>query len=178
VIDSLGGEEDVVHEAILLSSGARPLIRFERDLPESIDVVWTAVTDPEAMRSWFPTRVEIDEWKVGAAITHHFDEHDVDPLAGTVIEWQPPRRVVFTWGDDPITFDLTPASEDATVFVLTEELNAAHAARNAAGWESCLDRLQYGRETESWTTRFDRYAAAFEPVLGQQEGPPENFVVA
>ena len=58
------------------------------------------MTDPEAMRSWFPTRVEIDEWKVGAAITHHFDEHDVDSTGGTVID-QPPRRVVFTWGDDP-----------------------------------------------------------------------------
>ena len=31
-----------------------------------------------------------------------------------------------------------------TTFVLTEELGASHAARNAAGWDTCLDRLQGG----------------------------------
>jgi hypothetical protein len=63
------------------------------------------------------------------------------------------------------------------VFVLTEELGAAIAARNAAGWETCLDRLEHGDsdEVEPWKPRFDRYVAAFEPVLGHQEGPPEGY---
>jgi uncharacterized protein YndB with AHSA1/START domain len=166
-----------VSEATLVSVGARAVIRLERLLPQSIDVVWTAATDPKEMRTWFPTRVEIDGWKVGATFTHHFDEHDVGPLPGTVIEWQPPHRVSFTWGEDAITFHLTGA-EGGTIFVLTEELSAAHAARNAAGWDSCLDRLQFQREIESWTTRFERYAAIFEPVLGPQEGPPKSFEVS
>jgi hypothetical protein len=76
---------------------------------------------------------------------------------------------------DTITFDLTPSPQGGTTFVLTEQLSAAHAARNAAGWESCLDRLEFERETETWTARFTHYAEVFEPVLGPQEGPPENF---
>jgi uncharacterized protein YndB with AHSA1/START domain len=167
-----------VNEATLLSVGARPVIQFERRLPHSIDSVWAAVIDPVQMRAWFPTRIEIDGWKIGATLTHHFDEHDVAPLPGVVLDWQPPHRVRFTWGDDPITFELTAASEGGTNFVLTEELSAAHAARNAAGWECCLDRLQFGRERESWTNRFERYAAIFEPVLGHQDGPPESFDVS
>jgi uncharacterized protein YndB with AHSA1/START domain len=166
-----------VSGAILLSTGARPQVQLERHLPQSIDVLWTALTDPDAMRSWFPTRIEVDEWKVGATLTHHFDEHDVDPLPGTVSEWQPPRRVRFTWGVDEITFEVTGAPDGGTTFVLIEELGAANAARNAAGWESCLDRLQFGREIESWTTRFNRYVAEFEPVLGHQDGPPAGFDV-
>jgi uncharacterized protein YndB with AHSA1/START domain len=167
-----------MNDATLLSSGNRPVLRFERHLPRSIDDVWRAVTDPHEMVSWFPTRIEISEWKVGASLTHHFDEHDIDPLPGTVLEWQPPHRVSFTWGDDTITFELSVAADNETIFVLTEELSAPRAARNAAGWESCLDRLEFKREAESWTARFQHYTAAFEPLLGPQEAPPEQFDVS
>jgi len=39
---------------------------------------------------------------------------------------------------------------------------------------ACLDRLELGREREAWKTRFDRYSAEFEPVIGHQDGPPEG----
>jgi uncharacterized protein YndB with AHSA1/START domain len=159
-------------EAILVKTGARPIIRFQRHLPNPVDWVWRAVTDPAEMRSWFPTRIEIDEWRVGARLVHHFDELDVDPLPGTVLEWDPPSRVRFTWGTDTIGFELTPAPDGGTVFVLTEELSANIAARNAAGWEVCLDRLQLGGDPAAWKPRFDRYVSTFEPILGHQDGPP------
>lgn len=161
-------------EATLLRAGERPVLRFERTLARPVDDVWRAVTDPDEMRSWFPTRLVLDEWKVGAAITHVFEEHDIDPIPGTVLEWDPPHRVRFTWGEDTIGFELRPAPGGGTTFVLTEELGATIAARNAAGWEVCLDRLEHGRADglEPWQPRFDRYVAAFEPVLGRQEGPP------
>jgi uncharacterized protein YndB with AHSA1/START domain len=52
--------------ATLIRAGARPILRFERHLPKPIEEVWRAVTDPTEMRAWFPTRIEIDEWKAGA----------------------------------------------------------------------------------------------------------------
>lgn len=164
-------------EATLLRAGDRPVLRFERHLDRPVEAVWRAVTDPEEMRAWFPTRIVVDEWRIGAEITHHFDEHDIDPLPGTVLEWDPPRRVRFTWGTDTIGFELAPAPDGGTVFVLTEELGASIAARNAAGWEVCLDHLERGTgsDLEPWQPRFDRYVAAFEPVLGHQEGPPEGY---
>jgi uncharacterized protein YndB with AHSA1/START domain len=165
-------------EATLLRAGARPILRFERHLPRPVDAVWRAVTDPAEMRVWFPTRIVIDEWKQGAQLTHHFDGHDIDPLPGTVLEWDPPHRVRFTWGPDTIGFELTAAPDGGTIFVLTEELSANAAARNAAGWEACLDRLELGQESEPWQPRFDRYASEFEPVLGHQDGPPEGYLDA
>jgi uncharacterized protein YndB with AHSA1/START domain len=164
-----------VSDATLLKAGARPVLRLERHLPKPVETVWRAVTDPTEMRAWFPTRIEIDTWKVGAELTHHFDEHDIDPLPGTVIEWDPPRRVSFTWGADTISFELTPAQDGGTIFVLTEELSANVAARNAAGWESCLDRLEHGAESGAWQPRFEQYVASFEPILGHQDGPPEGY---
>ena len=163
-------------EATLLRAGARPILRFERHLPRSIDEVWQAVTDPAEMRAWFPTRIDVEggQWKAGARLTHHFDGHDIDPLPGTVLEWEPPHRVRFTWGTDTIGFELTEAGDGGTIFVLTEELGASIAARNAAGWEVCLDRL-VNHQGEDWQPRFERYVAAFEPVLGPQEGPPQDW---
>lgn len=170
-------EEAIMSEGTLLTAGTRPVLRFERHLPRPPDAAWRAVTDPVEMRAWFPTRIEIGEWRVGARLTHHFDQHDVDPLPGTVLEWDPPRRVRFTWGSDTISFELAPAVGGGTLFVLTEELDANHAARNAAGWDGCLDRLQGAEDRDTWRTRFERYAAGFEPVLGPQDGPPEGVEV-
>jgi uncharacterized protein YndB with AHSA1/START domain len=121
-------------EVTLLRAGARPILRFERHLPRSID-----------------------------------------PLPGTVLEWDPPHRARFTWGTDTIGFELAPAPDGGTIFVLTEELSANAAARNAAGWGSCLDRLQHGQEREQWKDRFDRYTAELAPVLGHQDGPPAGY---
>ena len=164
-----------MNEATLQRTGDRPILRFERHLPKPIDEVWRAVTDPDEMRSWFPTRIEIDEWKVGATFRHHFDDHDIDPLPGEVMAYDPPRHISFTWGTDTISFTLAPADGGGTSFVLTEELGASIAARNAAGWEVCLDRLEHGGDGGDWKPRFDRYVATFEPTLGPQEGPPTGY---
>jgi uncharacterized protein YndB with AHSA1/START domain len=163
-------------EATLITAGHKPVLRFERFLPRPVEEVWQAVTDPTQMRAWFPTRIEIDRWEPGATITHHFDGQPVAPLPGKVLECSEPHRLVFTWGEDTIGFELSPA-EGGTLFVLTEELAAPHAARNAAGWEVCLERLVAGTVGEDWRPRFERYKTAFEPALGPQDGPPADVKV-
>ena len=158
-------------EATLINTEAKPILRFERFLPRPVQEVWRAVTDPEEMRTWFPTRIDIDRWEPGAALTHHFDGQSLPPLPGTVLECSEPHRLVFTWGEDTISFELSPAL-GGTTFVLTEQLGAAKAARNAAGWEVCLERLVAGTVREDWAPRFQRYSAAYQPLLGPQDGPP------
>jgi uncharacterized protein YndB with AHSA1/START domain len=163
-----------MNEATLISTGGKPLLRFERFLPRPVEEVWHAVTDPTELQAWFPTRIQIDRWEAGATLTHHFDGQPYGPLPGTVIECSEPHRLVFTWGEDTISFELS-AAEGGTTFVLSEELGASRAARNAAGWEVCLERLVEGVVGEDWTSRFERYSATFEPVLGPQEGLPTGI---
>jgi hypothetical protein len=71
-------------------------------------------------KSRLTIRIEIDHWKVGARLTHYFHQHEIDPLPDAVVEWDPPRQVRLTWGTDTIGFDLTPARDGGTIFVLTE----------------------------------------------------------
>src|SRR3954469_21266729 len=81
-----------MREATLISTGDRPVLRFERFLPRPVEEVWHAVTDPVEMRAWFPTRIEIDRWEAGASLTHHFDGQPLGPLPGSVIECSEPHR--------------------------------------------------------------------------------------
>ena len=98
------------------------------------------------------------------------ESHD---LFGTVLECDPPHVLAFTWGDETLRFELCP-EEGGTCLVLTDELDPPFAARNAAGWDVCLELLEGGdAQSYLWKTRFDCYVATFVPALGNQEGPPK-----
>lgn len=162
-------------DATLLTEGARPAVRLERLLPDAPAIVWRALTEREQLRSWFPSDliVEGGEWVVGAVLTFPFPPEVIDmTLTGKVLEVDEPNLLVFTWGEETLRFELSP-QRGGTRLVLIDELPASAAARNAAGWDACLDRLAgLDGAPEAWRPRFEAYAAAFEPVIGRQEGPP------
>lgn len=155
--------------------GTRAMIRFERELPDAPDVVWRAITDRGELKAWFPCDVIVDAWTAGAAIEFVFSEHDMT-LTGTVLEVDEPRLLAYTWGDDTLRFAVEPTPSGGTRLVLTDELGTSEAARNAAGWEICLERLA-GRSPAggAWRPLFDHYVASFERDLGPQLGPPPGF---
>ncbi len=168
-------------DATLLTDRARPAVRLERHLSDPPAVVWQALTEREQLRSWFPSDVIVDggRWEAGATITFPFPPEVMDlTLTGEVLEVDEPNLLAFTWGEDTLRFQLSPEG-DGTRLVLVDELPAHTAARTAAGWETCLDRLA-GIEPapDAWQPRFDRYAATFEPALGPQEGPPAGHTGA
>jgi uncharacterized protein YndB with AHSA1/START domain len=162
----------------LITDGARPAVRLERQLADPPGAVWRALTERDQLRSWFPCDVVIDggSWEVGRPITFLFPTDVMDmTLTGEVLEVDEPKTLVFTWGEEILRFELTPLS-GGTRLVLIDELPADAAARNAAGWENCLDRLAgLQPPPDAWRTRFAAYRAAFEPVVGLQEGPPAGY---
>ena len=164
-----------MNDATLITDRARPAVRLERQLPDPPPVVWQALTDREQLGSWFPCDVIVEggRWKVGAAITFPFPPEVIDiTLTGEVLEVDEPNALAFSWGDELLRFELTPQGH-GTRLVLIDELPPGAAARSAAGWDVCLDRLVgLDPARDAWQPRFDTYAAAFAPLLGPQEGPP------
>ena len=130
-------------DARLVTDRGRPAVRLERHLPDPPAVVWKALTEREQLRAWFPSDVIVSggRWEVGAAITFPFPPEVIDlTLTGEVLEVDEPYVLAFTWGEDRLRFELS-AEGDGTRLVLVDELPAGAAARNAAGWDTCLDRL-------------------------------------
>ncbi|GAA1995403.1 SRPBCC domain-containing protein [Catenulispora subtropica] len=153
-------------------------VRLERVLPDPPDVVWQALTEREQLKAWFPCDVIVagGVWEPGAAISFPFGpEPDALTLTGEVLEVREPELLAFTWAEETLRFELTPR-DGGTHLVLIDELRPGIAARNAAGWEVCLDRLA-GRAPadDAWRGLFERYTAAFAPTLGAQEGPPAGM---
>jgi uncharacterized protein YndB with AHSA1/START domain len=145
----------------------RPVVRFERTFPHSVAAVWEAITDPRQLERWFPTTAEFQSLEPGAQIAFRFPEDAYPPMSGEVRELRPRERLVFTWGDDELTFELEEreggkACRLAFSVVLDSE---DKAARDSAGWDSCLDRLDQvvagaapGRpSSDSWRAYYEEY---------------------
>ncbi len=165
-------------DATLITDRTRPAVRLQRDLPDPPELVWAALTEREQLREWFPCDVIVDggEWQVGAALSFPFPPDVIEmTLTGEVLAVDEPHALSFTWGDETLHFELSPRA-GGTRLLLIDELAADVAARNAAGWEICLDRLAGLRPAgDEWQRRFDSYASAFAPELGPQAGPPSGY---
>ena len=145
-----------------------PVVRFERTFPHAMSEVWEAITDPARLARWFPTTVEFDELRTGAGIVFRFEEDRFPAMSGAFREVSRPRRLSFTWGDDVLTFELEDRDGGAACrLALSVVLDSADkAARDAAGWDDCLDMLDrvVSGETpdklwkpDSWRARYDAY---------------------
>ena len=159
----------------------RPALSFERCLSHPVEVVWRAITEADELEHWFPSRVEVDELGPGAEMTFTFENMPIEDapmtMTGRVTELDPPRRFAFTWGEDHLRFELEPvADEDACVLRLTVLLDARDkAARDAAGWHVCLDRLEQRLGDNSgkgeWRGYYDEYqrrgVPAGAPIAGE-----------
>ncbi|MFC7381683.1 SRPBCC family protein [Sphaerisporangium rhizosphaerae] len=118
----------------------RPAVRFERVYDHPVERVWEAVATPGGLAHWFPSAVELEP-HAGGKITFSGDPN-LETMTGTVVTFEPPRRLAFTWGGDELHFYLEPAGDHGCRLTLVNVLERADtAARNAAGWTVCLAEL-------------------------------------
>jgi uncharacterized protein YndB with AHSA1/START domain len=156
-------------------AGDRWRLRFSRHLPHSAEKVWRALTEPEHTAAWFPTTFE-GELEPGAPLTfRHAGRVDLPPMTGELIVVEPPSVLEFTWGEDLLRFELTPDG-DGTRLTLTDIFDEhGRAARDGAGWHTCLARLAHelgGEPAEQWSDVHPLYVGKFGPEAATI-GPPQ-----
>lgn len=151
----------------------RPAVRFTRTYPHPIERVWQFVTEPAELAHWFPSQVEVD-LRPGGEIRFSFDPNTPDSV-GRVLAVDPPRHLSFEWDTDELRFDLEETDTGSTRFTLTNVLAEQDAAaRNAAGWQVCLDALDAAARgdeydgphtgaTSAWKSYYDTYVAQGVP---------------
>jgi uncharacterized protein YndB with AHSA1/START domain len=166
--------------ATIIADEGTTAIRLERALEVLPLDVWRSLTERERLRQWFPCDVLVlgSVWEVGAKISFIFPSEEIElTVHGVVLDIEVPYAVAYTWGDETLRFDVRPMNGGGTRLVLVDELDPRHAARNAAGWEVCLDRLSgTAPGAEAWSRHFAHYVGLFEAQLGPQEGPPAGHV--
>jgi uncharacterized protein YndB with AHSA1/START domain len=151
----------------------RPAVRFERTYPHPVSRLWAAITEPDELTHWFPSSVVMKQ-EVGGTIEFTGDPN-IGPTTGTVLVFDPPHRLAYTWGGDELHFHLAPHGEDECTLTLIDVLEADNAAaRNAAGWTVCLAELDkhiagrrangpHGEGAEAWQRLYESYIAAGMP---------------
>jgi uncharacterized protein (TIGR03086 family) len=123
---------------------------FEKSVlvPLSADETFTLITEPDRLRRWQVVTARVDLRAGGDYRWTIIPGHSV---AGTFIEVEPGRRVVFSWGwegsaDLPpgastVIITLEPAAGGTLVHLTHEGLTSEQEASHAAGWTHYLGRL-------------------------------------
>ena len=122
-------------------AGDVSILRFERRLAQPRERVWRAITEDAHLAAWFPTTMEGPR-RAGAALRFSFRHGEAPPFDGAVLAFDPPALLEIRWADDVLRFELQADGEGVTILRLAVTFpEHGKAARDAAGWHVCLDRL-------------------------------------
>jgi uncharacterized protein YndB with AHSA1/START domain len=150
-------------EGKLSVEGDRAVLNFERHLPFPIDVVWSAITDPQQRQRWFGVTTidpreggEIDMVAIGPPLPPERKR-----MTGRILVWDPPNVLEHEWKqpiveDGVVRYELT-ADGDGTLLRFTHRgLGVRNASGFLGGTHAYLDRLEAylgGDELPDWMTR-------------------------
>ncbi len=128
---------------VTTEADGRQRLEFHRSWPDPVEDVWSALTEPDRMARWIGT---YDGERAPGGTGTFTMTHEQEPVgeAVTVVECDPPRRLVVSWvGQDDWTVELDLWSEDGRTVLRFRQVFAADAdvADFAAGWHWYLDRF-------------------------------------
>jgi len=163
---------------ILVQHDDQWTLTFTRRLPHAPEKVWRAVTEPEHLAAWFPQE-SVGERRAGAAL--RFGTAGDDGFDGEMVVFEPPSVLEMTWGTDRLRIELQPDGT-GTLLTLTDTFSElGKAARDAAGWHECLDRLVCeldGTTPAAWGARWREVHPVYVERLGPKAstiGPPAGW---
>lgn len=162
----------------------RARLRFTRELDHPLEKVWRAITEPQHLAHWFPTTIE-GERAAGAPLRFDFPNGIAPAFEGEMLAFEPPRLMELRWGPDIVRLELRPSGEGTTLTLLDTLEERGKAARDGAGWHTCLDALaaqlrgeEDAREARmssaAWRSVHPEYVASFGPEAATI-GPPDGF---
>ncbi len=117
--------------------------------------VWEAITDANISASYWQ-RSNVSDWQVGSPWEHKFLDRPAD-VVGTVLESDPPRRLVTSWASpahahDPdrvsrCAFDIDDLGDKVRLTITHTELTEQGLRDVSAGWPAVLANLKTMLET-------------------------------
>jgi uncharacterized protein YndB with AHSA1/START domain len=119
--------------------------------------IWQALIDPEMTKEFWGRHRNQSDWKIGSAWRHeNYDDATDIAVAGTVVESDPPRRLVLTWArpnatDEAdisrVTFDIEEYMGSARLTVTHTDLSPEMLRNISGGWPAVLSSMKSLLET-------------------------------
>jgi uncharacterized protein YndB with AHSA1/START domain len=156
-------------------------LRFTRQLAHPVDKVWRALTQPDHLQAWFPQRIVGDLLTPGAVLRFEDPEDGPSGFEGRVVAVEPLALLEILWGTDTVRFEIIAGVGSCTL-VLTDIFDEmGKAARDGAGWHTCLDFLEAELDGaaptftsgERWKSVHRGYVDAFGSEASTVGPPPE-----
>jgi uncharacterized protein YndB with AHSA1/START domain len=147
----------------LIVEGDKAVLKFERRLPFPIEVVWSAITDPEEREQWFG--VTTIDARVGGEIEMVATGPPLPPerkrMTGRILVWDPPHVLEHEWKqpiveDGVVRYELSTDGAGTLLRFTHRGLGVRIASGYRGGSHAYLDRLEAylaGDELPDWTTR-------------------------
>jgi uncharacterized protein YndB with AHSA1/START domain len=157
-------------------------VRFERELPCTIETAWDYLTQPGRLSTWLADGTI--EAHVGGRVVLNFDVEELpergeggDVIHGVVSLCVPRRVLAFTWmspeeaaadltePSSSVTFELEPHNEHTKLTLTHRHLPVEALAKCAAGWHTHLEVLAsriHNRQPESFLTTWRRLLPTYE----------------
>jgi uncharacterized protein YndB with AHSA1/START domain/DNA-binding transcriptional ArsR family regulator len=140
------------------SMTARPDFVYTTYIQATPEAVWHALTDADVTAAYWG-HANVSDWRPGSPWEHRrTDGSGVADVAGTVVESEPPHRLVTTWADpegdggafSTVTFSIERHADIVRLTVIHEGLaDEAEREAAAAGWAAVLANLKSMLETGS-----------------------------
>ena len=147
------------------------IIKFERQFPNTIEEVWSVLTENSKLKKWM-SNLQIENLKTGGIIK--FDMMDGSFLNIDILECQLNSVLEFTWDKDRVRFEIHK-EENGSLLLLKEYIHELtdHTPKDIAGWHICLDLFSSVLEEEEkvfskdeWQQWFDKYKDKIQEVKG------------
>lgn len=147
------------------------IIKFERQFPNTIEEVWSVLTENSKLKKWM-SNLQIENLKTGGIIK--FDMMDGSFLNIDILECQLNSVLEFTWDKDRVRFEIHKERNGA-LLLLKEYIHELtdHTPKDIAGWHICLDLFSSVLEEDEkefskneWQQWFEKYKDKIQEVRG------------
>jgi uncharacterized protein YndB with AHSA1/START domain len=158
----------------------RNTIRFERTFPVPIETAWDYLTRRDMLNLWLADG--IIEQRVGGRVDIQFAEavRRDDPAChnvGTVLEWNPPTRLSYTWEDEChngpdegsyMVFELAPVAGGTKLTLTHKRLDSEKLHIYGAGWHAHFHVMAArvaGTDPAAFSVLYDQLLAIYEQIV-------------